>query len=191
MVTSTIQEKAYASQVLDPEVHGRLVADIENVARAANIPMHLIWTSSKEYCNASELEYLRHLPTHASNGVFGYVYSGKVEGHPVPLRMMAMAGCCVRNFINAKVMTVQEVLSALKKDAMPSPTVLLIPNFFIGKEQGGSIPAWQVSGLLGLLLNRQSEELQTIVYVESMADMAVQYGDTFKHHFMTNFVRHD
>lgn len=191
MISSSIQEKAYASHVLDPEVHGRLVADIENVARAANIPMHLIWTSAKEYCNASELEYLRKLPQHASDGVFGYLYSGKVSGAAVHMRMMAMAGVCVRNFINAKVMTVQEVVTALKKESMPSPSVLLIPNFFISKEQGGSLPAWQVSGLLGMLMNRQSEELQTVIYVEDLQAMAIQYGDVFAQHFKGNFVRHD
>lgn len=186
---TTIQDKAYESHLLVPEVHSRLVQDIENVARAAGIPMNLIWTSATEYCTEQEIEFTRTLPQHAVEGVYGFMYLGTKHQQPVAMRMMALAGACIRNFINAKVMTVQDVLAACRKDAMPKPTVLFIPNFFVGKEQGGAIPAWQVSGLLGMLLNRQAEGLQTFVYVEDVDAMGAQYGDAFKQHFMTYFTR--
>lgn len=186
---TTIQEKAYASHLLVPEVHGRLVQDIENVAKAAGIPVKMVWTSAATYCTEDELDYTRTLPQHAAAGAYGYYYTGTKHAQPVHMRMMALAGACVRNFINAKVMTLQDVLTCIRKDAMPKPTVLFIPNFFISKEQGGTVPAWQVSGLLGLLLNRQAEDLQTYLYVEDMDDMAAQYGEAFRDHLTTYFVR--
>lgn len=189
MMATNIQEKAFESQLLVPEVHGRLVQDIENIAKAAGIPMHLIWTSATEFCTEKEIDYTRRLPQHAEEGVYGFLYVGKKHDSPIHMRMMALAGACIRNFINAKVMTVQDVLACLKKDQMPKPTVLLIPNFYIGKEHGGAIPAWQVAGLLSMLLNRQSEGLQTYVYVEDMDELAAQYGDVFRQHFMSYFLR--
>lgn len=188
-MNAVVQDKAYASNVLVPEVHNRLVMDIENVARAAGIPMHMIWTSATEFCEPEELDYTRHLPSKAADGLYGLVYVGTKHQKPVHMRMMALAGACVRNFINAKVMTLQDVLGALKKDAMPKPTVLLIPNFFVGKEQSGVMPQWQLSAMLGLLLNRQSEGLQTFVYVDDMAKMEAAYGDMLAVHVNTYFLR--
>ena len=132
---------------------------------------------------------MRTLNQHSDAGVLGLVYVGRKPASPVAQRMMALAGACLRNFINAKVMTVQEVLARLKEGNMPNPSVLFIPNFFIGKEHGGAIPAWQVAGLWGLLLDRQAEGCQTFLYVEDMDAMAAQYGDTFKDHFINYFER--
>lgn len=184
-----IATKAYESNLLKPEVHDRLVRDIENVAKGAGIPMSLIWTPLATNCGPEEVEYVRKLRHHASEGVAGFAYIGRKPAGPIATRMMAMAGAFLRNFVNARVMTVQEVLALSKDDKLPNPSVLLVPNFFIGKEQGGSIPAWQVSLLLGVLYNRQAEGLQTVLYIEDMDAMATQYGDVFKSHVMGSFVR--
>lgn len=192
MLTPSLQEKAYATAVLNPEVHGRLVNDIENVAHRAGIPITMVWTSATEYCDEPELDYTRHLTQHALEGRYGLLYTGKKFGKgvtPISMRMMALAGACVRNYIDARVMTVQDVLALVKKDVPLTCTVLLIPNFFLSKEQGGNIPSWQVSGLLSLLLNRMAAGLQTYVYIDDLSDMAAQYGEVFREHFATYFVR--
>jgi len=49
LTMTTMKDKAFQSHVLVPEVHGRLVADIQNIARQANIPVQMIWTSAKEH----------------------------------------------------------------------------------------------------------------------------------------------
>lgn len=187
MTTAAIEQKAYASHLLIKDVHGPLVRDIENVARSAGIPVPMIWTSAKDYCDDDELDYTRTLPQHVEEGLYGYLYTGKDHANPVAMRMMALAGACVRNFINAKVMTVQDVIAALKKEAMPRPTVLFVPNFYVGKEQGGSVPGWQATQLLGLLLNRQAEGLQTYVYVEDMGAMEATYGEAVANHLRAYF----
>ena len=192
MLTAAMQKKALDSPVLMEGVHDRLLQDAEAVARRAGIPLTMLWTSATTYCNDDELEYTKQLTQHSVENVFGFLYTGKkfaLGTHPVSMRMMALAGACVRNFIDARVMTVQDVLSGLKKDLQPSATVLLIPNFFISKEQGGNIPSWQVAGLLSLLFNRMASGQQTFLYVEDIDDMAMQYGDAFREHLNNYFRR--
>lgn len=178
------------SPVLDPQYHSRLIADMENTCRKAGIPVAMLLQSCNDICSEQEVTFTRDLSTHASEGVYGLLYTGAPKsGHtPVHVRMMALAAACVRNYINAQVMTVQDVLAQIKKGTVPSPTVLMIPNFFISKEQGGSIPAWQSSELLSLLMNRQALDQQTYLYVEDIDLMAVQYGEIFKQHLSAHFV---
>ncbi|HEY0821449.1 MAG TPA: hypothetical protein VGD46_21920, partial [Rhizobacter sp.] len=187
---TTLQTHAYDTKVLVKEVHDRLVHDIENVARMAGIPVPMIWTSATQYCNEDEIDYTRRLHLHAAEGTFGYLYVGKQHGeHPVSMRMMALAGACVRNFINARVMTVQDLLAAVRKDNVPSPTVLLIPNFFVSTEHGGNLPSWQASGLMSVLLNRMAAGQQTYVYVDDLDAMKAQYGDMVYQHLAAYFQR--
>lgn len=185
----TTLEAALDSGVLDREVHARLIVDLDQIARGAHVPKNLIHTPLATYCSEAEVDYVRRWPTHAGAGIAGLAIVGRKAETPVPMRMMAMAGACLRNFIDAKVMTVQEVLACLKKGAMPTPTALFIPNFYVGKEQGGNLGSWQVAELLGLLMERQASQQQTIVYVEDLTDMAVHYGEMFKAHVEHHFER--
>jgi len=90
-------------------------------------------------------------------------------------RFSAMAAACLRNYIAARVMTVQDVLEALGEGTMPQPTVLLIPNFYTGAD-GGKMAQWDIPALLGMLYSRQSAGLQTVVYVNDLAPMGKAYG---------------
>ena len=54
-----IEEQAYKSKVLDPELHGRLVKEIESVARRAGIPIQMVWNSMTEFCSETEIDYGR------------------------------------------------------------------------------------------------------------------------------------
>ena len=102
---------------------------------------------------------------------------------------MRMAAACLRNYISAKVMTVQEVISALKVDEIPSATVLFIPNFHFGQSNAGKVPQWQISLLLGILYQRQKEGLQTVTYVSDMDAMAQEYGPSIATHIADNFLQ--
>ena len=86
-------------------------------------------------------------------------------------------------------MTVQDVIHALKNDSMPSNvSVLLIPNFFIGKKGGGKIANWEISALLGMLYKRQQEGKKTILYVSNKKALEAEYGKTFINHLDGKFV---
>jgi hypothetical protein len=78
-----------------------------------------------------------------------------------------------------KVMTLATVLERVAEHDMPRPGCLMIPNFFMGKAQGGGLPTWQIASLYDLMLQRAQVGLQTVVYVASNKLLANEYGQNF------------
>lgn len=172
--------------IINEKYHARLLANIDEVASMAGIPVPMVWARLSEYCTAQDLTWFTRMRVEKECGV---VYLG-LSKHSVPVedRMMAMAGAFLRNYVDARVMVVQDVISRLKGGDMPAPTVLLIPNFCLGKGEGGNIPTWEISGLLGLLYSRLAAGLKTVLYVSSMKDLEVQYGAPFVRHLESHYV---
>lgn len=177
---------AEIESILDEKVHGRLIADLDRVASVANIPKTMIHRTMKDYCTPEEIDWVRHIRNRGGDKV-SLAYVGDSGDTPIESRMMAMTGACLRNFIDARLMTLQEVINLLKEDAMPEPTVLMIPNFFIGKDDGGQIASWEVSSLLGLLISRLSAGKVTVLYVQSLKQLEAQYGKPFTTHIKQYF----
>ena len=175
------------ASALDPTLHAPLIMDRENVTRAANVPVGCLDVSMAETNTADEIEYVRTIRRKASEGVYGLVIVSNKPKFPPTNRMVGIAAACLRNYIDARVMTLDEVLQNVKKGDMPSPTVLLIPNFFISPSEGGKIADWQISGLLSLLYDRQVSGKQTVLYCQSLTALEQAYGSAFKQHVLANF----
>ena len=180
----------YASGVLEPETHARLVLDIENYARDAGVQPRWIWTALAETVGKAEVEYVRQYKSHGqADGVKGMCCVRKDDHCDPATRMAAIAGALVRNFIRARVMTLGVVLDMLATRDTPDATCLLIPNFFQAKAEGGSIAPWQIGALFDLLLQRSQTGSQTIVYVTDMKALSTEYGvafaDLFTDHYLT------
>jgi hypothetical protein len=184
-----LRECAIESGLIDESAHTQLLADISGYTRTAGIPEHFVWTSINKYCGKDEIEYVATIKdslTNRDGEVIGMVYLGDVGGAPVNERMMSIAGVCLRNYINAKVMTVQAVLESMKANQMPTNvSVLLIPNFY---DKDCQIAKWQVSDLLGMLYQRQQEGKHTILHISSMKELESEYGKSFKNHLRGKFV---
>lgn len=185
---SAAMQAAYDSGLIDRGYHERLIADIQGVVQQAGVDESYVWTPMSKYCGEVEIEYVIDikLQTSLEDPVFGMVYVGKVEDAPINDKMMSIAGACLRNYVNAKVMTLQAVIDAMKATSMPSPTVLLIPNFFLSRSGGGRIAEWEVSSLIGLLYQRQQEGKQTVLYVGDWDGMKAEYGQVFADHIGGN-----
>lgn len=183
-----LRTQAIESGLIDETTHEMLLADLPGVLRQANIPEKFVWTSIHDYCGEAEIDYVSTLNDKDAEAI-GMMYVGNIEGASVNDRMMSIAGTCLRNYINARVMTVQDVILSLKTDTMPTNvSVLLIPNFFIGKKYGGSIADWEVSALLGMLYKRQHEGKKTILYISDKKALEAEYGKTFIDHMNGKFV---
>lgn len=191
-MNTVMRDSAIEAGIIDEVQHIQLLSDIAGYTRTAGIPEHFVWTSASEYCDGAELDYIGTIKqslTDRDGLNNGMVYVGDVEGAPINERMMAIAGVCLRNYINAKVMTVQAVLDALKQQTMPSNvSVLLIPNFFSARADGGRIAEWEVANLLGLLYQRQQDGKHTILHVSNMKELGDEYGKAFKKHLQSKFV---
>jgi len=176
-----LEDQAYDSKVLDPKIHGQLVKEIESVARRANIPVQMVWTSMKDVCSQAEIDYVRELRKKSAQGSLGLIYVGsQKDEQPVINRMSLVAAACVRNYINAKVMTLVDVIKQTQDGSMPTPTVLLIPNFYTMANV--KTPAWRLALLLDMLYSRQQEVLQTFLYVYDMDKLENEFGSTFAEH---------
>lgn len=178
-----IPEEAFSSGVLDKEYHARLLIDLERFTAMAGIPPAFVWTRLSSYCSLEEIAWVQGMRRGED---YGLCYFGEL-GVPVEDKMMAIAGACLRNYIDAKVMPVQAVLSMLKEDKSPSATVLLIPNFCLGKEEGGAIANWQSSSLLGMLYSRLAQNLKTVIYISSEEALEKNYGDAFLKHVKSHY----
>lgn len=180
-------EKWYESGILKPDHHARLVSDIERVAQTAKILPRFIANNMSECgCTEAEIDWLRDMKYHRENGHTGMVYLGGCGN--VADRMMAVAGACLRNYIDARMFTIQEVVDGLKDHSLPDSRVMLVPNFFLMKTEGGDLPSWQTSSLLGWLYSRYSSGKYTVLYVYSLNELASGYGVSFKDHIKQHYI---
>lgn len=191
-MNTVMRDEAIEAGLIDEVQHIQLLSDIAGYTRTAGIPEHFVWTSATDYCGEREIEYIGTIKQSLNDRDgqnIGMVYVGDVDGAAINERMMSIAGVCLRNYINAKVMTVQAVIDALKQQTMPSNvSVLLIPNFFSSRKDGGRIAEWEVANLLGLLYQRQQDGKHTILHVSNMKELAKEYGSSFQKHLVSKFI---
>lgn len=180
-----VPQYAFDQGILDADFHERLLSDLDQVTEVAGIPKEMVWSRMVEYCVPDEIAWVKNMRTSKDHGL---AYVGAQE-KAISQKMFAVVGACLRNYIDARIMSVQEVLSRLKNDVMPQPTVLLIPNFSMIKGNGGDIPQWQVSSLLGLLYTRLARGLKTVVYIESMEELDKFYGASFRKHLDSYYTK--
>jgi hypothetical protein len=158
--------------VLNYAQHGPILKDLDRIAEFAGIDKSWIWRSTKDMISQATESWLANMSYHKEKGIFGLCYTGNKS---VDREMMSAAGCLVRNYINARFMTVSTVLSYVKENGWVDATVLFIPNFFLSSEASVNI-GWKSGVLFDLLLDRKSEGLQTAIYVDSPERMKQVYG---------------
>lgn len=173
------EHPAFESKVLDPDVHLRLVQDIDHWAAVAQIPPHMIWTPLHVNCTENEIKWVTQIEHHREKGRGGLIYEGAWD--KIGQRMQAIAGACVRNFIDARVMTAQQVLEAIGRDETPEASVLLVPNFYV-KAKKPHLSAWEAGRLYSLLLERHAQSKLTVAYVQSMQDLTNEFGEKVAQH---------
>lgn len=179
----------YAQGALVPDVHERLVADLDNFARDAGIQKHWIATPLGDGVSDWEREYIKAFKRHCVEGsVAGLCYTQKSALASVDQHFSLIAGCLVRNFVRARMMTLGEVLDHLHGRSMPDLPCILIPNFFMSVSEGGTIASWQVSALYDLLMSRQVQGQQTIIYASDPNLMGKEYGVAFSRFVADNFM---
>lgn len=166
----------FASKVLDPKVHDRLVANLDAYAADAGIHPRFIWTSAKGTLTDEESAWAKAIRQHMASGQsLGLCYFG---GESVLERMSLMAGWMTRNFIRARVSVVSQVLEGLQEGDGDLQTIscLLIPNFHVSNAEGGILNTRQVAQLYDLLTARASVGVQTVIRASSPKELASDYG---------------
>lgn len=160
--------------VLDPVLHARLIEEIDDIARTAGIPRRYIEESAVDLLSGDEIEWVTGIRRHHLKGQFGLCF----QGRDAMQEMMAIAGVLTRNFILAQVVTLNNLLDMLRTGEPVSATVLLVPSFHRAASKG-SITPFQVNLLWSLLEDRLLTERQTVVAVQSIAQLKIDYGSHF------------
>ncbi len=182
-MNAAIPQDAFKQKLLDEKYHERLLMDVEKVTEQAGIPLNFVWSKLSDYCDPEDSEWVRGMRL---NNDCGLAYVGNFE-NPVADKMMAITGACLRNYIDAKFIPLQDVAASLKRGHPPVASVLLIPNFCIGKAGVDDVPPWEVSALLGMLYTRLAKNQKTVLYIGSMAALEKNYGTAFKQHITNHF----
>lgn len=177
--------EAYSPGVLNPRQHFNLVEELPKYCLVAGISTKFVTHSMLDFCNGNpEIDWMRSFPAHAENNTFGAVFIGSDD---VLVRMSAMVGCALRNYIQARLVTIQTIISELKDGVVPDEDLLCISNFCLPKAQGGAIPSWQLPIIIGMLYDRYIQQKQTILYVSSLGDIKSQYGVVIHKHIISYF----
>jgi len=172
-----IPDEVFKSKLLDKDYHERLIQDLPQVIATAGVPASAVWMRLSSYTTEAERLWVRNMRSDTDRGL---LFVGSKFPIEVADKMTAITGVCLRNYTDARVMSVQEVVKRIKDASMPAPTVLLIPNFCLDKANGGDVPSWEISILMGMLIDRMGKGLKTVMYTTSMAVVQKQYGDSFK-----------
>lgn len=178
-----IPPEAFSSGILDKNYHAGLLADLDRLSAKAGIPPFFVWSRLSDYCSAKDIEWVRRMREVSDHGL---IFSGTNFSIPVADKMMAIAGACLRNHINARVMTVQDVVAYLKADKAITASVVLVPNFSMAKGEAG-IAHWQAASLLGWLYSRLVGDMKTILYVGSFPVLEEAYGEAMARHLKAHY----
>lgn len=177
---------APATSVIDETRHARLLEDIDHVCLVAGIPTALVKQSAVGVCSPIELEWMKNFRLHQA-----HARSLLLTGNHTPsaeTKMMLMTAAFLRNFIDARVMSVNNVLDTIADGGKIEATVLLIPNFHVDVVAGRQFPAHRVQLLYDLLLARVAQARMNVLYVSNVQSMVTQYGQPFLDH-VQNYVK--
>lgn len=175
----------YATGILNYKRHWRMVQNIGMYAEQSGIPEYFIYNSSEGILLPKDIKYLEEFGGHQEKGVSGAV----LISNPNFLdRMYSMVGVLTRNFIEARFITLQDLIKELKAGNSPKSKLICIPNFALDKSEGGNVATWEMSNVLSWVLNSHSQGRQVVIYVEAMDYINQQYGGVLRTHIDNHFL---
>lgn len=180
--------------VLDPDRDEQLIKGLEGYARVAGIGGHpeYIWQSvkDKKHVTRKDRVMVKNMPFGRNADHIGVVY----EGWPLSVltkKFMALTGLLVRNYINAKYIHVNRLLSELEEFGEFEGDVIFIPDFQTKKKTAGKhhpVPTWKRDALLGFLLECEAENVDVIIGIGDSNLCKQHWGAEIMDYINANFV---
>ena len=175
----------YATGILNYQKHWRMVSNIGMYAEQSGIPEYFIYHTSEGILLPKDVEYLEKFSSHFINGISGAVIE---SNHNFMDRMYSMVGVLIRNFIDARFITLQDLIKEIKSGNSPKSKLICIPNFALDKSEGGNVATWEMSNVLSWMLNSHSQGRQVVIYVETLDYINQQYGGVLRTHIDNHFL---
>lgn len=163
----------WATGVLKRKVHQPLVADLERLAHQAGVAPHWIAEPLSAHAGEVELGWARKFRRLGQWRGLAYIgpYIAQGAREDVGDRMAALCGALVRNFVDARVRTIEEVLEEPEARYW---TALLLPSFCT--EDAAALLPRQRRAVAELVLARAADAMQTVVYAPSYESVVAAYG---------------
>lgn len=166
-------------KVIDPIRHARLLQGIEGFAETAGIPEGFIHKSAREHLTEKEITWMKNYRQHRENNE-GLLLLGVHDPDPAT-KMQAMTAGFLRNFIDARLRSVNNVVELLETPKELDCEVLLIPNLY-QKAYGKTFPAHKIQAVYDLLMARNARGLVSVVYVQELDALEAEWGVLFAAH---------
>ena len=168
--------------ILDPQQHQRLIQDMTHVCKTANVLPAYVHKSMHGVCSEGEISWVKNFRAHQGAGT-GLALVGVANPEA---RIMSIAGALLRNYVDARVLSVASVLALKDANSLPDCTVMLIPNLFM-RSKGTGLPSWKIQIIYDLMLSRLTSNKPTVIYVEEMEALASEYGRVFADHIAQHY----
>lgn len=161
--------------MLSPEAHARLVDNIDAVAQRAGLGeqhKHLIWTKAEldEGSSAWVNEVIRTVrrgePWEKRN--IGLCLTS--DQHEAEAWMLSMTGLLVRNFVDARCLSLTQILVERKATGDVEGSAILCPDFVM-PEYLNSLTAWDQKEMAGFLHDRVRMLAPTCLFVGTGPDI--------------------
>ena len=106
----------FTNGCLTAEKHGPLMAGIDKYAAIAGISTRYVRQPIKFDLTTVEMATLKNIKRLSSQGMYGMIYVG---GSPADCteRLMALTGCMLRNYVDARFMPLEGMLKEYKEHA--------------------------------------------------------------------------
>jgi hypothetical protein len=161
---------------LNQDFHARIIADRERICAVAGIQEKHLQESMIEYCRPAEIDWVRHFKKYRAAGIPGLVITYSQRPRII---CQAIAGALLRNYTDARVMSLEFVLDEhLHGGDLLGPDVLLVPNLY-DPALGATVPSWKIHVLYDLLLARTIQSRINVLYVKSLEGLTSSYGQSF------------
>lgn len=174
-----IEHPAYKTGLLNPDKHYMLVRDLRKYSEVAGISEKYIYTSLSNHCSETEIKWMQNFHSYHASETHGMIYSGQFK-ESIFQKMATLTGCFLRNFVDARIIMLSDVIKSIYDNSF-DPTVLMIPNFYMNGTERGGVKLFDRDrqNLFGFMMDRSNRGKCTILYVENMDKMAIDYGEGF------------
>jgi len=174
--------------IMGVDYHARLLADINNIAAQARIPVAMLHQSATKFCGKEIIRWLKNWQDCRDDGRGGLCLTGVPKEISISDQLAAITAVFVRHYIDARMITFNRVLENMGTENEETPTILVIPDVYIQGQAGAKgATNFQQQDLYGLLLERASKSKLSILYVQDLDAMRHDYGPVIADHIASNF----
>lgn len=162
----------------------RLREALPTITKQTRVPEKYIHTSCLGVVDDSDVRFLKDYWESKKKGIAGYL---KLGGSNSSKKFSYMAGAFIRNFIDARIYTLEQCLN-LDSDQIQA-SVIFVPDFCPDLVDAKPMPSWKLQQVYSFLITRQSLDKMNVLYVHDSKMAKKLLGSSIIEHLENNYIR--